>query len=544
MKSLRKIFFFSILLYTQKLFSLPFEMIPADDPVLEDLRYISMESGIPFLSFTPPLSPDEIEQFLNSLDIEKMSLSAKNAYSRIKNRLILKAPLSFTSNTFSIFFNISSTLETRARFSKDISWEQENTQVPPLLSIPIRSCFFNFFQLYVEPILAVNPVRYINTERFGVNVPYSYDHFELNMPLRAFVAAGASWWNFQLGRDRLFWGTGHTGSLSFSGNSAFSDFMRLSIFSKFFKYSLLISQMPLQITGSLYPNFNQNQNSMLQTTMRYFYLHRIDASFFGKISLSVMEGIMAGNSGLELRFLNPLAIFHSFFSWLDYDLWTGGSGEGSMIGSFFSAELNWNIYKNLAFYAQFVMNEIAISSESNSGNVEPPNSLGYLTGLNFTHSFDTWASIFFLEFIYTDPYCYMLSSPFASFIQMRRISPDHVQYYYMGYPRDTIAITIGAKFFTSEKLSLTGSISLISRGEHNKGGLIWDWEKTREAFEAKTPTGTTENRLIATMGARWKPLPYLVICGNLSGIFSKNNKHQSGEDKFGGQAMVSVGFQL
>ena len=529
------------------LFATPFDMIPAGDPVLRDLRFLSLESGRPFLSFTPPLSPAEIEQFLNSLDPALLSNPAQHAYNRVRNRLTPSAPFRFSSNNFTALANINSTFEARVRFNPEISWYPLYPNVPPFLSMPIRLCFSNFFQLYVEPILAANPVYYTRPERFGVNVPYGYHHFDVNMPLRAFVAAGGPWWNFQLGRDRLFWGTGHTGSLTFSDNSDFFEFMRLSAFSDFFKYSLTVSQMPLEVTEALYARPFQNPydpSSMMLTTQRHFYLHRIDLNLFNRVSIGVMEGIMAGNSGLELRFLNPLVIFHSLFSWHDYEPWPENPEMGSMIGSFFSIDLNWNITRNLAFHGQFVMNEFALPGELRADGVEPPNALGYLAGLSYTHSFNNWGSVFFFEFIYTDPYLFILSSPFASFIQMRRISPDYLQYYFIGYPRDTMAFTLGTRFFNNDaSLNFTGYLSWVSRGEHNKDGITWNWERTQEAFDARTPTGVAENQLVASFAAQWKLSPFFTLNGGFTGIFSINNRHLSGSNAIGGQAMFSVSFR-
>ncbi|MDR1072851.1 MAG: capsule assembly Wzi family protein [Treponema sp.] len=67
------------------------------------------------------------------------------------------------------------------------------------------------------------------------------------MPLRAFVAAGGAWWNFELGRDRLSYGLGRSGNMAVSDTPDYYDMARLSFFSPVFKYSLLVSQMPFTI---------------------------------------------------------------------------------------------------------------------------------------------------------------------------------------------------------------------------------------------------------------------------------------------------------
>jgi hypothetical protein len=545
MKTLKVLLFVCLLLLSDGLFAAPYDMIPVGDPVLDDLRYLSLESGNSFLSFTAPLAPHEIELFLDRIDVSLLSEPAKEAYYRIKDRLEPETPLSLTWENFSFFFNINSTLEARIRSDTEIAWYPMYPKIPSLLSVPIRFFFADILQLYIEPSITVTPKHYSATGIFGMNIPTGYEDFNATQPFRAFIAAGDTWWNFQIGRDRLFWGTGNTGSLSFSDNSAYFEFMRLSLFSPFFKYSLLVSQMPLMITNELYADANLDDASILwQTTQRHFYMHRIDFNFFDKLSLGIMEGVMVGNSPLEIRFLSPLMIFHSLFSWNDYTSWIFGSEEGyeSMIGSYFSIEINWNIVKSLAVYGQFVMNQVALPVET--GPDEPPNALGYLAGLQFSRFIGDWGSIFFLEFIYTDPYLHLNSSPFASHIQMHRLADGKNYYYYIGYPRDTIALTLGARFFSQDTLSFTGEFSWVSKGQHNKNSLVWDWNRGSSAFDERTPSGIVENNFIATLSAKWKPLPYLSLNASLTGFFIFDNKHIAGSNTLGGQATLAIVFQF
>jgi hypothetical protein len=534
MRHHRFVFLLIFFLTACGLFASPYDMIHAGESVLEDLRYLSLESGNSFLSFTPPLAPAEAEQFLNSLDPSLLSAPAREAYYRVKKRLAPEAPLTFSGNNLNITLNINSTIEGRYRFNDDISWSPLYPKIPPVFSFPLGFYFVDTLQLFIEPIIAVNPGRY-PTETLGTNIPYEYVDYDDNVALRAFIAAGGPWWNFQLGRDRLFWGTGQTGSLTFADNSAFFEFLRLSFFSDFFKYSLLVNQMHLIIDGIM--TVPIPPDTLAQTTQRYYYLHRLDFSFFNRVSLGVMEGVMVGNSPPEIRFLNPFLVFHSLFTWRDYEKWS--PSEGDLNGSILSLELNWNITKNLSVYGQLVMNEWALQVELRSDPEQPPNALGYLAGAGFTHSFNIWGSFFFLEFIYTDPYCYMLSSPFGSFIQMRR--SDGKQYYFIGYPRDTITLTLGARFFKNDIMVINGDFSWISKGEHDKDGLKWDWENSDITRFEKTPSGSAENKYTVSLGAQWKPLSYLTLKGSVAGILSLNNNH-SGSDKRGGQAVLSVSF--
>ena len=528
----------------------PFDMISTGDPVLHDLRYLALKTGNPFLSFTPPLAPGEIRIFLDKIDSSLLSASAKGAYERVLNRLTPSANISFSSGIFTTLVEVNSTIEARARFNTEVREFPRNPNISPLVAAPIRFHFGNNFQLFVEPSITMRPDRY-KLDRFDLNIPRGYFYYNESMPLRFFAAAGGSWWNFQIGRDRLFWGTGHTGSLTFSDNSQYFDFARFSVFSPVFKYSFIVNQMPLRLTRNLFCPNNEiisswwdNPANRTRSINRYYYLQRIDFTLFNRLSIGIMEGIMVGNSPLQLRYLNPLRVFHSLFAWEDYDRWQppplhDNWRPGDMIGSILSLEVNWHIFGNLAFYGQFVMNEFAERGERRRNPDQPPNGLGYMAGFQFARSFNTWASIFFLEFVYTDPFLNILSSPFGSFIQQNRFG----QFYYLGYTRDTIALTAGANFFNSDFLFLSGTFSWIASGEHNKHGIIWDWERTSDAFNASTPTGTVENQFVLSLGAGWRPQRWLSFNANITGIISLNNNHNANTNAVGGQASLSVRVQ-
>ena len=546
MKKLLIILFAFLLFPGFSLFAAPFDMILVGDPVLEDMRFLSLESGRAILSFTPPLAPAEVRQFLDSINDSDLSSPGREAYYRILKRLSPEAKLNLTSDNFAVFMNINSTFEARTRFNADIDWYPLYPEIAPVLAVPIRFFFFNTLQLYIEPSVHATPEHY-DRKHFGLNVPYGQQYFDITQPLRAFIAAGGSWWNFQLGRDKIFFGTGNTGSLSIADNSAYYEYIRFSLFSRFFKYSLLVSQMPLRVTDNFYTGVLDPED-LVNTTQRNFYLHRLDFKFWNVLSIGVMEGLMVGNSPLEIRYLNPLMIFHSFYSSSDYEMgWGADPGNnnpmGHMNGSFFSVEINWHIIKSLSVYGQFVMNELALGSEKGD-TAEPPNGVGFMAGINYSHSFDSWGARFFLEFIYTYPYLYLNSSPFASFIKMRRVetSKQKYLYYYMGYPRDTMALSLGTRFFRNDELNIGGRFSWICSGEHNRDGLVYDFEVSNKAFDKRTPSGTAEHKFIASVSARWKPLTYMSFNGSLTGIISHNNNHVSGSNAFGGQAEFSVSF--
>ena len=525
---------------TLPLFS--FDMILADDPVLEDLRFLSLKTCIPFLSFTPPLAPAEVEKFLDSISEAELSQSAREAYHRARGRLTPVSRISFSDENFSLLFNINTVFEARARFNSDISWFPRYQHVTPFISAPIRASFANRIQLYLEPVFSMTAAEYARGT-FTTNFPTGYGQMNHEAVTRAFAATGGDWWNFQIGRDRLFWGTGHTGSLVFSDNSPHFDFARLSLFSSTVKYSVTVTQLPLKLRSRLFTDETWqdilgDEIDISRTTLqRYFYLRRLDFRLFNRVSIGLMEGIMVGDSPFELRYLNPLMFFHGLFAWDDFPTW--GPDEGHMVGSFASIEINWNVTRNFAVYGQFSMNEFTLPGETDGH----PNAMGWMAGIQYAHSFRNWGSVSFIEFIYTDHYLSILSTPFASFIQMDRSG----NYYFIGYPRDTIALTLGTSFFYRSILNFYGSFSWIASGQFNNNnatnGLTWDWESGESAINRRTPTGIVENKFVLSLGSGWRPHERVILRANIAGILSLNNNHISNNNQIGGQASFSVGFQ-
>ena len=534
------LFFFASI----NIFASPYDMILVGETIIEDIRFLSLVSGKSVPSFTPPFAPHEIRNFLDLIDESSLSPPAKEAYKRVINRLDPKTPLSLKWDIFSLSLNVDLTLEGRLRTNKDMDWYPVQSKIPAFLSVPLKLNFIDKLQLYVDPAISIDPYNYNTNEYFSNNMVFFFNNdINGNSPLKTFVAAGGPWWNFQLGRDRLSFGTGISGNLSIADNPPFYEFMRLSFFSNQFKYSLIVNQTPLKLNKELYPYLDDNPDYLTKTTQRYFYLSRIDVTLFKVLTLSLMEGVMAGNSAFELRYLNPLMIFHNAMTWRDYDHWGAGvenSNGEHMNGSFFSAEFNWHIVKSLSAYGQFAMTELSIGPELKEGREEAPNAIGLMFGLQNSHSFKTWASIFYLECFYTSPFLYINPTPFASIIFMHDVQFVHENhyYYYFGYPRDTFAITAGTRFFNNDKLILNGEFSWISRGKYGKFPIEWNWTKDY----SWAPAGTPENNFILSAGINWKLLSFLTLKGKISGIYSLNRNNEDGSNTAGGQVSLSANF--
>jgi hypothetical protein len=538
------LFFVLLFPMPQGLFAIPFSMISPGDPLLDDIRLLVRESGSSFRSFTPPLSRDEIFRILDEIDPESLAPPLRELYDRAYGAL--NPALLYAEGLFGLEAHVNLAPEIHVRTNTNIPFSKPDTESPPALAMPLAVYFADTAELVITPSISADPLYYGEQGSFwGVNIPYEAKRFDLNMPLRAFVAAGGSWWNFQLGRDKASYGLGHTGNLALSATPDYYDFARVSLFSRNFKYSAFVSQMPLNLEDPQILSDKRKRaagaGALLNTTQRHLYHHRIDARFFSRVSLGISEALMAGNSPLELRYMSPLIIMHNAWPWRDYEEW--GTGEkGYMTGSLFAFDVDWAIIPSLALYGQFVLNEFSTPYElENHPEDQPPNGLGYLAGVEYTHVFAAWKALAYGEFVYTDPYLYTLSSPFGSYIWMRRLSEigaKPLRYKWIGHGegRDMMLFALGASISKTDLL-LSADISFVNRGEHT---IAWDWTQTDEALKERAPTGIPERRLTLGLGAVWQPLARLSLSGYAAGVLLLNAGHSAGANEAGLELYLSA----
>jgi hypothetical protein len=269
-------------------------------------------------------------------------------------------------------------------------------------------------------------------------------------------------------------------------------------------------------------------------------VHRLDFRLFKRVSLGLAEGIMVGHSPLELRFLNPLAIFHSFAAWRDYDETWGNEERSDMVGSLFSLDASWAILPSLLAYGQFVLNEWSTPYElEHWPDAQAPNATGFLAGVEYTRDIAGWGASFYAEYMYSDPYLYVLSTPFGSYLWMRRISDiEPLRYRWIGHPegRDSL-VYMGGASFSKEDIGFSLNVAFVQKGEHT---LTWDWSMGKESTAEKTPSGVPENTLTLVVGSNWKPLAWLELSAQAGGSVVFNHGHTPGAREYGFDAMIRV----
>lgn len=530
------------LIFSQPIFSAPFRIIGVGDPLLEDYTFLMRNSEESVLSLTPPFSSEELLNALRGLSVANRSSAWKAAYGRIMQAL--QAQPILKDGALGLTVHPELAVEARWKSNPNLDWVRDEKQNPAVFSLPLEFFFANSLYARGDLNLRNDPYFYNDNESVGTNLPLDVQKLDANIPLKAFMAFGGAWWSFQIGRDRISFGTAHTGNLAVSDTPDYYDFARLSLFSPNFKYSLFVTQLPLETPSYFYADCfaPASGTALTNTTQRYLYLHRWDIRLWKRLSIGISEGVMVGNSPVELRFLNPLTVYHSFFSWNDYTPW--GSNKGDMNGSIVSMDLEWALGGGISLYGQMVMNQYATPYEQEHWpDVGLPNGLGWLGGIEYNREIAGWRSMFFLEAVYTDPYLYTLGSPFASFIWMRRLSAlvaKPLRYMWIGYPegRDVINITFGTKM-QKDPINLLFQLSYLNKGEHS---IKWDWDMGPDAFTQRTPTGIPEQRWQLSSEITVQVIKPLSLSCHGSLEWIQNFNHQLGADVFGSELILSAKY--
>lgn len=128
--------------------------------------------------------------------------------------------------------------------------------------------------------------------------------------------------------------------------------------------------------------------------------HRGEGRLFNnKLTLALSETIMfqSEDNVLDLRYLSPTAIFHSYYV---------RANANSML----SAEIDYTPFRNFNIYGQVVIDEVCLPGEPVPGvdDWALPNAFGYLAGVRYQYDVgNKYKGNTTLEFVYTDPYLYL-----------------------------------------------------------------------------------------------------------------------------------------
>jgi len=479
-----------------------------DDPLWLDLRAVLLAAGRTELSPLPPYSDARILAELDAVDEALLPAPALLAFDRIRTAL---AEQGWGPVTYELRIGTVATPALEWRSDKGRPWLRDYGDARPLLAFPFELHFadtvyaFTSFDLLTDPEFRSaqpGPGLGFNLAEAAL-APAGLD---MTFPHRVFGSLGGSWWNFQLGRERLALGASGRYDLTLSSAAEFYDLARLSLFSESFAYTGLLVQLNPQ---------------------RNLYLHRFDWRLGGGLSLGLTEASLVGEAPLELRFLNPLGIFHGFEAWSDYAS-TGQTykdGSSNEVG----LEATWSPFPGISLDLQYEMNQISDPLKRLFWPKEVagiPDGEGFLARLDLRLPLETSFLVASLLGVYTTPYAY-LSTGTTGADRPSGISESPVTWIYdrpsksnfpgasgrsrawigMAEGPDTILGSVSLGFDGAGAWALGAELLFKAKGElsglDSVPLLAWtDFESDPSYARKTTPTGTPEYSLVPGISVR------------------------------------------
>jgi hypothetical protein len=287
-------------------------------------------------------------------------------------------------------------------------------------------------------------------------------------------------------------------------------------------------------------------------------MHYLHFRFFGIATLSVTEGVMV-NAPLELRFLNPLSIFHGFESYKTYNGYNEDIGNtdieeptgGSRVGSYLGIKLEVQPWKYMRFYGLFAMNQLQLGVEKDNWEESlTPDALAFQGGAEFSLPFRRGYWTFGLEGVYTYPFMYVLHDKNWSFYKQLDEVDNMKARYWLGTPfgPDSIAGSFWVGYHKLNSWSLEFSFLYATQGERS-GTDIFDrdadyYRPSHKYYTMVTPpTGIPTDTYTFSLRGIWNPLPWLRL-GFVPGYrVITNAGHTSGRTEQGFEFAFTAGVR-
>ncbi|TVR57350.1 MAG: hypothetical protein EA426_12235 [Spirochaetaceae bacterium] len=404
-------------------------LVPIDDPVYDYLEGYYRALGTVMPDSVRPMSHARILSLLDPPGTRPATPAAAPYRAAIIERLSAAESARF----------VLSESEFRARLTPTVSVGLYLQEVPvdgkPALdrdtrpvffSMPLEFAFGRFLYARGDVDLAQDLNAINRAPNNPTNLPSEIMMLDVGFPSRAYISFGSTNLGASFGRDRHAWGPSETGGLTLSGNHSYLDALRLTAsYSRFSYTSLTAFLEPWAEDDQLptswryvppYSDFSvQHRYRLWEKTL---YLHRFTIRPWDFLRFSFTEGAIIGGYPADIRYLNPLMVFHSFFDF---------RRNTSM------AELEIEVapFRGVGLWGSFYFNDLLLPQEAAAGATEP-NAVAYQVGAEYERALTRSPSAHFVarvggEFYYGDPYVYVRESILRSFINRDRV---HTNYRY------------------------------------------------------------------------------------------------------------------
>lgn len=591
-----------------------------DSEIYEAINFLYLSEGRTEAFNSGPWSADELNKMLQSLDYNSLNKTQKDIYDKTKKKLNLReedkkpivnygamhssdvpqiADIRVVKNekadifrfTLSLALELYTHTNTNKLFVGKNSWNYNFLKQQPLAGLSLEffpgNNFYTYFELtfgnYLHTQYSEFGDKYFHTNIVGLQdiTRLNLNDLDLNIPYRAFVAAGGDHWSIQLGRDRVSWGPGVVSNFVVGDNLKYHNMLRSAVYYDSFKYTFLLSFFPHPQNYSVKDRYKAesgkcytwgvgcNHQYDVFSGIRMFMAHRLEWKLFSdKLKLVLTEGVMyqSKDNFIDLQILNPVMFFHDLYI-------------RSNANSILSLEIEYSPIRALNIYGSVVCDEIAGFGEAKPGKDAgaKPNALGYMLGLKYVVPINRGIFYSSIEGTYTDPYLYLRDAGLENssdsvhdqkqgeyginyVVAIRNLTPSSIVYdeEFLGYKYggDAIVGNINVGYKIYDEWNIEGNLFYMAHGTHDK----WTcWEQVKVGEHDPTPTekhypdnhkGNVENRnaiahyFVAGLCGSYHFLDCLKMNAQFDVVNIWNAGNIKGEYQFDAQLTIGLTYSL
>ncbi len=412
-------------------------LVPVDDPVYDYLEGYYRALGIVLPDSVRPMSHARIRSLLDPAGTRPATPAAEPYRAAIIDRLAAAERARFVLSETDFLARLTPTVSLGVYLQEvpdDGEPALDGDTRPVFFSMPLEFAFGRFIYARGDVDLAqdLNAIHMAPTN--PTNLPSEIMMLDVGFPDRAYVSLGTINLGASFGRDRHAWGPSETGGLTLSGNHSYLDALRLTASYSRFSFTSFTAFLEPWATDGQFPTTGRYEPPYatfppgMTAQHRYrlwektLYLHRFTIRPWDFFRFSFTEGALIGGYPADIRYLNPLMVFHSFFDF---------RRNTSM------AELEIEVapFPGLGVWGSFYFNDLLLPQEAAAGATEP-SAVAYQFGAEYEHTLGPAAGSAATqrlplvarvggEFYYGDPYVYIRESILRSFINRDRVHTNY-----------------------------------------------------------------------------------------------------------------------
>jgi hypothetical protein len=513
------------------------KIIPVHDGIYRSIDLLYREAGLAPPSGSRPWSIDEWERVIDRIPWADLSPVGRTTLRSIQDRLRQEQEYRFSdSDTFQLDLALTLALEGYAHTNRDDFTEEEDwvfgyTRRSPSVLLSLEIDLHDWLYLYSDMQYGKNRYAYdektdtassepIYNKSVSTNL-HTLDDLDFETPYRGFFAVGGDRWNLAAGRDLMKWGHGISGNFVLNDHLDYHDMVR------FVSYH---DRLKVEATWLFFDHADFTMRREEPSPgVRMFLAHRLEYRPWRWLSFALTENVMYQNDHLDLRFLNPLFVYHNL-------------NNRSMFNAIASAEVEVAPVPGLTLLYQYSMYQARAPLEGGS----QPDAMGHLAGYRLV--FPRWNGYLYheLEGVYSDTYMYQRDLIDMK-VMRRQFVIEHnfaTPLAFLGYPYggDVWVLNGLLGYHHADFFDLYLELFYMQRGEIGIDTVI---EGTGDFdLDRSTPSGTVEHTTRAGIGGEWQPMNSLTAYSRLDFIHVVNKGNQRSSAVWDLQFVLGARYRL